>query len=92
MHGVITELRVGKKIYWRPSESPWLGSGEAEPLAGRRAARELHFTELSRHHNQLIQWRDRFLPGGETGLKSREADVEDEERWRLKSLVASVGV
>jgi len=40
----------------------------------------------------LIQWRDRFLAGGESGLKSREADVEDEERRRLKSLVASVSV
>src|SRR5436190_23861544 len=37
-------------------------------------------------------WRDRFLAGGETGLKSREADVEDEERRRLKAVVASVRV
>src|SRR6516162_9696117 len=40
----------------------------------------------------LAAWRDRFLAGGETGLKSREADVEDEERRRLKSVVASVSV
>jgi transposase-like protein len=40
----------------------------------------------------LTAWRDRFLAGGETGLKSREADVEDEERRRLKSVVASVSV
>ena len=40
----------------------------------------------------LTQWRDRFLAGGESGLKSREADVEDEERRRLKSVVASVSV
>ena len=40
----------------------------------------------------LIEWRDRFLAGGEAGLKSREADVEDEERRRLKSVVASVSV
>ena len=40
----------------------------------------------------LVAWRDRFLAGGETGLKSREADVEDEERRRLKSVVASVSV
>ena len=40
----------------------------------------------------LTEWRDRFLTGGETGLKSREADVEDEERRRLKSVVASVSV
>ena len=40
----------------------------------------------------LTGWRDRFLAGGETGIKSREADVEDEERRRLKSVVASVSV
>jgi transposase len=40
----------------------------------------------------LIEWRDRFLTGGESSLKSREADVEDEERRRLKSVVASVSV
>jgi transposase len=40
----------------------------------------------------LIEWRDRFLASGESGLKSREADVEDEERRRLKSVVASVSV
>lgn len=40
----------------------------------------------------LIAWRDRFLTGGEGGLKSRESEVEDEERRRLKSVVASVSV
>ena len=40
----------------------------------------------------LIDWRDRFLMGGEVGLKSRETEVEDEERRRLKSVVASVSV
>jgi transposase len=40
----------------------------------------------------LIEWRDRFLTSGEVGLKSRESDVEDEERRRLKSVVASVSV
>ena len=40
----------------------------------------------------LIEWRDRFLAGGEGGLRSRESDVEDEERRRLKSVVASVSV
>src|SRR3954447_12666216 len=33
----------------------------------------------------LSQWRDRFLAGGEVGLKSREAEVDDEEKRRLKS-------
>jgi transposase-like protein len=40
----------------------------------------------------LTEWRHRFLAVGETGLKTREADVEDEERRRLKSVVASVSV
>src|SRR5438270_11038866 len=40
----------------------------------------------------LTEWRDRFLSGGEATLKSREVDVEDEEKRRLKSVVASVSV
>src|ERR1051325_5609741 len=36
----------------------------------------------------LTEWRDRFLVGGETGLKSREADGEDEEGRRRRSGVA----
>src|SRR5204863_6642742 len=38
----------------------------------------------------LTQWRDRFLAGGAAGLKSRE--VEDEEKRRLKSVVASMSI
>lgn len=40
----------------------------------------------------LSEWRDRFLAGGESCMKSRESDVEDEEKRRLKSVVASVSV
>jgi transposase-like protein len=40
----------------------------------------------------LSQWRDRFLAGGETGLKSRETEPEDEEKRRLKSVVANISV
>lgn len=40
----------------------------------------------------LSEWRNRFLVGGEAILKSREVDVEDEEKRRLKSVVASVSV
>jgi transposase-like protein len=40
----------------------------------------------------LIQWRDRFLAGGEGSLKSRTSDADDEEKRRLKSVVASVSV
>ena len=40
----------------------------------------------------LIEWRDRFLAGGEGVLKSRETGVEDEKRRRLKSVIATVSV
>ncbi len=40
----------------------------------------------------LTEWRDRFLAGGEAGLKSRETEVDDEEKRRLKSVVANVSV
>jgi transposase len=40
----------------------------------------------------LIEWRDRFLAAGEAGLKSRQADVEEEDKQRLKSVVANVSV
>ena len=40
----------------------------------------------------LTEWRNRFLAGGEIGVKSRESDVEDEEKRRLKSVVASISV
>lgn len=40
----------------------------------------------------LTQWRDRFLAAGEGGLKSRDVDVDDEEKRRLKSVVATVSV
>src|SRR6476659_8438622 len=32
----------------------------------------------------LTEWRDRFLASGEAGLHSREVDVEEEEKRRLK--------
>lgn len=40
----------------------------------------------------LTQWRDRFLTAGESGIKSREVEVEDEEKRRLKSVVATISV
>jgi transposase-like protein len=40
----------------------------------------------------LTLWRDRFLAGGEASLKSRESEVDEEEKRRLKSVVASVSV
>lgn len=51
---------------------------------------------LSRRHGvtaaTISAWRDAFLAGGETGLKSREVDSEDEEKLRLKSVVAELAV
>ena len=40
----------------------------------------------------LTEWRESFLAAGEAGLKSREVHGEDEEKRRLKSVVASVSV
>ena len=40
----------------------------------------------------LSGWRDQFLDGGAANLKAREADVEDEETQRLKSLVADLSM
>ena len=40
----------------------------------------------------LTDWRDRFLASGESGLMSRETDVEDEEKRRLKSVVANISI
>jgi transposase len=40
----------------------------------------------------LTEWRDRFLAGGEAGLKSREVEPDDEEKRRLKSVVANISV
>jgi transposase-like protein len=40
----------------------------------------------------LSGWRDQFLEGGAANLKAREADVENEEAQRLKSLVADLSM
>jgi len=40
----------------------------------------------------LTDWRDRFLASGEAGLMSRVTDVEDEEKRRLKSVVANISI
>jgi len=40
----------------------------------------------------LTEWRDRFLASGEAGLNSRETEPEDEEKRRLKSVVANISV
>jgi len=40
----------------------------------------------------LSGWRDQFLEGGAANLKAREADVDNEETQRLKSLVADLSM
>jgi len=40
----------------------------------------------------LSSWRDQFLEGGAANLKAREADVDNEETQRLKSLVADLSM
>jgi len=40
----------------------------------------------------LSGWRDQFLDGGAANLKAREADVDNEETQRLKSLVADLSM
>lgn len=51
---------------------------------------------LSRRHGvtttTISAWRDTGLAAAEAGLKSREADVEEEEKLRLKSVVAELVV
>ena len=40
----------------------------------------------------LCGWREQFLEGGAGNLKAREADVDNEETQRLKSLVADLSM
>ena len=66
------------------------GSGAAE--GARRATGAGPEPNLSRKHGvtaaTLTGWREAFLRGGEGGLKSRELDLGDEEKQRLKSVVS----
>ena len=70
----------------------WSSSRKASVILELLRGADLEST--SRKHRvtvaTLTDWRDRFLAAGEIGLKSREADVEDEEKKRLRSVVASV--
>lgn len=40
----------------------------------------------------LSGWRDQFLEGGVANLKAREAEIDNEETQRLKSLVADLSM
>jgi hypothetical protein len=39
---------------------------------------------------RIAEWRDQFLAGGQTGLKSRVADEREAEPARLKALVGDL--
>ena len=83
-----------------PASSPTAGGGRWSSKRKVSVILELlrgaDLESTSRKHRvtaaTLTEWRDRFLAGGEAILKSREADVEDEEKRRLKSVVANVSV
>jgi transposase len=80
--------------------SPLPGSGRWSSSRKRSVILELlrgaDLETTSRKHRvtiaTLTAWRDRFLAGGEASLKSRETDEEDEEKRRLKSVVANVSI
>lgn len=46
--------------------------------------------ELGVAASTLAGWKDAFLLAGQTGLKSRQPDVRDEENARLKTLVGDL--
>ena len=81
-----------------PESTAGLGGGRWS--AGRKVSvilellRGADLETTSRKHRvtvaTLTEWRNRFLAAGESGLKSRDTDVEDEEKKRLKSVVAGV--
>src|SRR5260370_33369726 len=50
-------------------------------------SRELGMTAAT-----LSGWRDQFLEGGAANLKAREADVDNEETQRLKSMRARLNI
>jgi transposase len=80
----------------------WPASGGGRWSAKRKLSvilevlRGADLESTSRKHRvtiaTLTEWRDRFLAGGETGLKTREVEPDDEEKRRLKSVVANISV
>ena len=90
----------GARATEQPPESSAAGGGRWS--AKRKVSvvlellRGVDMESASRKHRvtvaTLTEWRDRFLAGGESGVKTREADVEDDEKRRLKSVVAGISV
>ena len=79
---------------WGPGGGRWSAKRKVSVILELLRGADLETT--SRKHRvtlaKLTAWRDRFLAGGEASLKSRETDVDDEEKKRLKSVVANVSV
>ena len=46
--------------------------------------------ELKLKPERIIEWRDKFLAGGQAELKSREADARDDEIRRLKTKIGDL--
>ncbi len=72
----------GKKIFQRM----------LRPKGHRRIVFGTLSRELGVTAATLSGWRDQFLDGGEANLRAREADVDNEETQRLKSLVADLSL
>jgi len=83
-----------------PESSPASGGGRWSSKRKLSVILELlrgaDLESTSRKHrvtiSTLAEWRDRFLAVGEAGLKSREVEPDDEEKRRLKSVVANISV
>jgi transposase len=64
----------------------------AVPRLSRREDLETLSPELGVTAATLSGWREQSLVGMEANLKAREADVQNEETQRLKSLVADLSM
>ncbi len=80
----------------RAARRPGRWSAKRKSAAVLRLLRGEDLETLSRELGvtaaTLSGWRDQFLEGGAANLKAREADVENEETQRLKSLVADLSM
>lgn len=83
-----------EKEPWRDGRGRW--SAKRKFAAVLRLLRGEDLETLSRELGvtaaTLSGWREQFLEGGAANLKAREAEVENEETQRLKSLVADLSM
>src|SRR2546422_9773049 len=66
--------------------------GGSDPAVAARRGSRNPLARTGGNRRDLSGWRDQFLDGGEANLRAREADVENEETQRLKSLVADLSM